>query len=57
MSNQNKQNKKMVLEKCDCATIARKARERMGANVCWQKMVEGGRFTSLSKCAKTIFIF
>lgn len=46
----------MVLEKCDCVAIARKAHERMGANVCWQKMIEGGRFTSLSKCAKIVFI-
>jgi hypothetical protein len=47
----------MVLEKCDCVAIARKAHERMGANVCWQKMIEGGRFTSLSKYAKIVFIF
>jgi hypothetical protein len=47
----------MVFEKCDCVVIARKACERMGANVCWQKMIEGGWFTLLSKCAKTIFIF
>jgi len=46
----------MVLEKCDCVAIARKAHERMGANVCWQKMIEGGRFTSLSKCANFFFI-
>lgn len=46
----------MVLEKCDCIVIARKACERMGANVRWQKMIEGGWFTSLSKCAKIVFI-
>jgi len=46
----------MVFEKCDCVAIVRKAHERMGANICWQKMIEGGWFTSLSKCARNIFI-
>ncbi len=38
-----------MVQKCDNANVTTSAKEKMGTNACWWKMIEGGWSSSLLK--------